>query len=100
PFNVPSIFSSMKVPPSSDRIVDVALVGTPGPLGLNQKVISTSQVPAIAVRRACSGPAGGSSLTVVTAAIALTTTTAAIKQIRGLIIDSISSMSATRTVSR
>src|SRR6266404_1316399 len=72
PFSVPSIVSSTNSPPSSDRIVDVPLVATPGPPGRNQNVISTSQVPHIAARRACSG-AGAPAVAVVAAAIALTT---------------------------
>src|ERR1700681_715753 len=89
PFNAPSIFSSTKSPPNSGRIVDVPLVVTPGPPGRNQNVISTSQVPLIAVSRACSGSApgifdgaGGAAPAVVAAAIAPTVTSAAIKQAR------------------
>ena len=39
------------------RIVDVPIVTTGGAPGLNQNDISTSHVPAVAVSRACSGPA-------------------------------------------
>src|SRR5689334_3373399 len=56
PFKAPSIFSSIKRPPSSERIVDVPVVVMLGPPGRHKKVICTSQVPPRAVRRACSGP--------------------------------------------
>src|SRR5260370_32901246 len=94
PFSAPSIFSSTKSPSNSDRIVDVPFVVTPGPPGLNQNVISTSQVAHIAMRRACSGSAsvildsfldgaGGPAFAVVAPGIALTATSAAIQQTRG-----------------
>src|SRR5690349_17588452 len=56
PFKAPSIFSSIKRPPSSERIVDVPVVVMQDPARRNQKVICTSQDPQRAVRRACSGP--------------------------------------------
>ena len=67
------------------------MVVTPGRSGWNQNVISTSHVPHIEVRRACSGlasglldsvldRAGGPALAVVVPPIALTATSAAIKQ--------------------
>src|SRR6266545_4405502 len=91
PFNRPSIFSSTNSPSNSGRIIDVPLVVRPARPGWNQNVISTSQVPHIATRRACSGSvsdlsvldeAGGRALALVVAAIALTTTSAALKQAR------------------
>src|SRR5205809_5942443 len=80
PFSAPSIFSSMKRPPRSGWIVEVPLVVRPGVPGWNQNVISTSQAPAIAVRRACSG--AGAALA---SAMVLATSTA-IRQMRNRII--------------
>src|SRR3954464_11163903 len=57
PLRVPSIFSSTNRPSNSGRIVEVPFVVTPSPPGLNQNVITTSQVPHIAVSSACSGTA-------------------------------------------
>ena len=54
PPNVPSTFSSVKSPLNSGRMVDVALVASGGAPGRGQSVMSTSQVPDIAVSLACS----------------------------------------------
>src|SRR4249919_3080713 len=99
---VPSILSSTKSPSNSGRIVEVPLVVRPGPPGLNQKVISTSQVPHIVVRRACSGPAwdivdcsgaaGGRASAVGTTAIAVTPMSTIMRQATRRFIDSSSSI--------
>jgi hypothetical protein len=92
-FDEQLVLSADVVGQISDRIVDVPLVVTPGRPGRGQNVISTSKVPHIAVRRACSRPAAGivdsfsdgtgGPASVLAAAIALTATSAAIRQTRG-----------------
>src|SRR5438105_14331602 len=59
PPSAPSILSSTNNPSNSGRIVDVPFDVTPELAGLNQNVISTCQVPHIAVRRACPGSRSG-----------------------------------------
>src|SRR3954464_2926925 len=54
-FKTPSIRSSINRLSSIGRMVDVPLTVVPGLPGWNQKVNSTSQLPHMAMRRACSG---------------------------------------------
>src|SRR5579864_4780741 len=84
PFSAPSICSSTNVPSKSDRIVDVPFVATPGAVGLNQNTMSTSQVPHIAARRACSG--AGAATVVAVAAIATAAAITAITRVERRII--------------
>src|SRR5262249_28744744 len=73
----------MNRPSNRGRMVDTPLLTTGGLPGWNQKLMSTSQVPLKAVRRACSGSGpgatttpvdgiGGSAVAVVTTALAMT----------------------------
>jgi hypothetical protein len=99
---VPTILSSTKSPSNNGRSVEVPLAVRPGPPGLNQNAISTPQVPHIAVRRACSGPAwdiadssgaaGGRASAVGTTAIAITPMSTAMRQATRRFIDSSSSI--------